>query len=475
MPETSKNLKQSSTYILSAGFGSVLGLIVILTLVWYTNIVSTQKELDLIVNTQNVKISLIIQMRDAARARALSLHRLRILQDPFKKDEEYSTFKTYLVGKFIKARIAYLENELTVSEKEIWNEAIQLIRIGQTVQDQVADLILENRFAEADIMLLNQVIPAQNQVLEKLTQLLDIQRIASRKTIGMVNISQKKTQSTTIILGSTAIVLGIFIAILVIRKTSMAEVILFQSTRSAQESNRLKSEFLAKMSHELRTPLNAIIGFSEVLEEDAREDGKETYVKDLKKIQTSGQELLSIINNVLDLSKLEAGKLTLNLQDFSIKAMIEHTLISIGPVAVKTNNKLVCNCDDDIGIMYADELRIRQSLFNLLNNACKFCNNGVVTLNVEKQTANHIEYILFKVSDTGIGIDHDQLKNLFQPFSQLDSSINRQFGGTGLGLILAQRFCKLMDGDIIARSQKGVGSTFTIKLPMRLEKSVDHF
>jgi signal transduction histidine kinase/CheY-like chemotaxis protein len=243
-----------------------------------------------------------------------------------------------------------------------------------------------------------------------------------------------------------------------------------EARNRAEEANRTKSEFLANMSHELRTPLNAIIGYSEILEEDAEDSGQKHLIKDLKKIRNAGKHLLSLINDVLDLAKIESGKVEIYLETFDIYKVVQEVVDTIQPVCDKNSNTLVVNCPTNIGIMRGDLTKVRQSLFNLLSNASKFTRQGRVTLDVLKETTDSIgaidqKYLYFKVQDTGIGMKPEQCDKLFQPFSQADNSTTRKFGGTGLGLSITQNFMKMMGGEIIVESQFGVGSTFTMKLP----------
>ncbi len=465
MPESSQAATINSKYILAAGFGSILGLLVMLLLIWYSNVSTTQREIDAIVNVHNEKSALIADMRDITRTRAMSLYRLRLLVDPVEIEQEQLNFNL-MEGNLLVARLRFTELPLSQAEQNTWNSIKNLLDIDRHSQQKTLELVLHSKMAEVDLNLLDYVIPTQKNLVKQFSNLLNIQRVVIRNAAGVVRKAHDKTLSITVILGATATIIGVLIAILTIRRTSHAEVALLRASSSAQEANRLKSEFIANMSHELRTPLNAILGYGEVLIEDSKIDGNDVYIKDLEKITTSGNELLALINSMLDLSKIDAGKLTLHPQEISILALVNETASSIKTLAEKNNNLLKINCEPNIGIMYADELRVRQSLYNLLNNACKFSKNGVITLdtntNIEK---NGTQNILIKVSDTGIGIDREQLKKLFQPFAQLDSSISRKYGGTGLGLILTKRYCELMGGDLIAKSQKGVGSTFTIKLP----------
>ena len=234
---------------------------------------------------------------------------------------------------------------------------------------------------------------------------------------------------------------------------------------AAEETNRAKSAFLANMSHELRTPLNAIIGYSEMLQEEAADLGQEDLTPDLQKIQAAGKHLLALINDILDLSKIEAGRMDLFLETFDVALMIQDAAMTIQPLVEKNSNTLAIHCADDLGTMRADLTKVRQSLFNLLSNACKFTAQGTITLAVSRETVDEAVWLTFRVADTGIGMTPEQMGKLFQAFVQADASTTRQYGGTGLGLTITQRFCQMMGGDITVESALGQGSTFTIRLP----------
>ncbi len=235
---------------------------------------------------------------------------------------------------------------------------------------------------------------------------------------------------------------------------------------AAEEANRAKSAFLANMSHELRTPLNAIIGYSEMLAEEAEDAGRDNDLADLQKIRSAGKHLLALINDVLDLSKIEAGKMEVHLETFDVPAMLQDVVSTIAPLVEKNGNRLEVRCTEGLGTLRADLTKVRQALFNLLSNACKFTSGGVITLAVGRERLDGADWLRFGVADTGIGISPEQLKKLFQAFSQADASTSKKYGGTGLGLIISRRFCQMMGGDITVESTPGQGSTFTIRLPI---------
>ncbi len=234
----------------------------------------------------------------------------------------------------------------------------------------------------------------------------------------------------------------------------------------ALESNRAKSVFLANMSHELRTPLNAVIGYSELIQEECEDSGQTEYVPDLKKIQAAAKHLLSLINDILDLSKIEAGKMDIYLEVIDVPKMLNEIETTVLPLIQKNENTLDIQCEPDLGMMRADLTKVRQVLFNLLSNASKFTQKGVVVLTAARETIGAVDWMIFTVKDSGIGMTQEQMSKLFKDFSQADSSTTRKYGGTGLGLSISKRFCQMLGGDIFVDSEPNVGSTFTVRLPV---------
>ncbi len=234
---------------------------------------------------------------------------------------------------------------------------------------------------------------------------------------------------------------------------------------AAEVANEAKSTFLASMSHEFRTPLNAIIGYAEMLEEEAADGGQEDLLPDLGKIRSAGRHLLGVINDVLDLSKIEAGRTDLYLETFSVDTLLDEVAATVRPLAEEKGNRLEIRKGDALGEMYSDLTKVRQTLLNLSGNASKFTEAGAVTINARRDGDD----VVFEVTDTGIGIAPEHMDRLFQPFSQAESSTARRFGGTGLGLVISRRFCEMLGGDVTVQSEPGVGSTFTVRLPARVE------
>ena len=247
-----------------------------------------------------------------------------------------------------------------------------------------------------------------------------------------------------------------------------------QARDEALEASRSKSTFLANMSHELRTPLNAIIGYAELVREDAVEiEGAEHLAADIDKIHTAADHLLHVINDILDVSKIEAGKMELFPETFHIGRLVEGVCATLEGLAAKRSNRLELIVHEDVGAMHTDKMKLRQALLNLVSNACKFTEEGAVTVRAWREFDPRGPWIIFEVQDTGIGIPEDRLEHLFDSFTQADQSTTRRYGGTGLGLAITYQFCQMMGGDVTVESTPEVGSTFTMRLPARLSSHAE--
>jgi signal transduction histidine kinase len=263
---------------------------------------------------------------------------------------------------------------------------------------------------------------------------------------------------------------------LILKQTELLSVA--QVEAQAQKSvaiaaNQSKSEFLAVMSHELRTPLTAIIGYGEILLEDAAAGEHADTVSRARNIVDAGLHLLEMINGILDLAKVEAGKTELTLELFSMSEFLEHLTGTLIPLLARNNNEFRLITEKGLGEMFSDQIKLKQCLLNLLGNASKFTKNGLISLRVDRESYGGRFWGVFEISDTGIGMTDEQMEKLFEPFYQADSSISRRFGGTGLGLSLTKRFCEMLGGTLSVSSVVNQGSTFTMRLPMDRERAAE--
>jgi len=252
-------------------------------------------------------------------------------------------------------------------------------------------------------------------------------------------------------------------AVIAIENVRLFDEIQDKSQQLAEASER-KSQFLASMSHELRTPLNAIIGLTEMMVSNAVRFGTEKALEPLRRVNAAGTHLLSLINEILDLSKIEAGKLELNSEPVNLTRLIDEVIGTAGQLTEKNKNRLVVEAQENLGALNADPMRLKQILLNLLSNACKFTKEGEIALRVRK-VADGREWVELAVADTGIGMTAEQQAKLFQDFTQADSLTARRYGGTGLGLAISRKLARMMGGDVTVTSEPGKGSVFTVRLP----------
>ena len=330
--------------------------------------------------------------------------------------------------------------------------------LKQAVQDKIAELrtTIDMKRTGNDAGALERVRTNIGKVqMERIRDLCGILDSLVKKRLDQDSRDSEKSsvQLHTLNVGAS-LVLFVLVAIANVRYKRQKE--------EAEAANRAKSAFLASMSHELRTPLNAIIGYSEMLSEEAEESNATGILQDLDKIRTAGKHLLGLINSVLDLSKIEAGKMELFIETFPVDRLVKEVRDIALPLALKNRNKLKIQIEHGTGEMQADQTKVRQSLFNLLSNACKFTSDGEVTLTV-RRTAD--QFLEFTVRDTGVGMTPEQMSKLFESFTQADSSMTRRFGGTGLGLAISRSFARMMGGDILVESEFGKGSSFTLRVP----------
>jgi len=479
--------KQSRSII--TGFSIVLILMLVLIIIGLNHMHIMQSNLDSITQQHNVKTALMEKMREGIFNRQISLRNMMLMPNPFDRDEESIVFRKHALSVLL-SRDKLTKMDLTQEENNVMIQITDAMREGYNFQQEVLRQVIFSEKPEQFQSLLGEAFLKQTTIVNLINSMKEILVSETDNAVNEARQSYRDAKNAMFILGGFAITLGIIITVFIVRFTDsqtrkvdqtmkklreshdMLEQRVEERTRElaiardeALASNKSKNAFLANMSHELRTPMNAIIGYSELLEDEAIEYEHDYLTPDLKKIQGSAKHLLSLINGLLDLSKIDAGKIDLDPVEFDIPVLINEVQSTISPLLIGNNNKLLVTCPDNIGNLYTDNMRLRQILINLLSNATKFTHDGTISLKVERYMSISGTGISFSVSDTGIGISDEYMDRLFDDFSQADSSTTRNYGGTGLGLTISRRLCKLMNGEISVKSKLGEGATFTVSLP----------
>jgi len=478
---------KNKTFGLAAGLGAMFSITALLTmsaLLW--GLGTIQENLDEIIGTHMKKMRLVVEMRNAARARTLSLANMLLLKDPFEQDDAFLLLNKYGAN-FATARITLLKGPLNEDERSILDAQAKVTGKAVATQNEVVDLIYAGEMEKARALLMNHAVPLQNKVMEQLTKLHDYQEHASSKAIREAEQSYRHTRLTVLAVSMSSGIIGIVVALMIIyrnqqisleRERYLANIEetneqLQQSRDTAQRANASKSLFLANMSHELRTPLNAIIGYAELIKEELVENAVEgNSRKDCDNILNASNHLLNLINDVLDLSKIEAGKMNLKIDNFLLADVIESVIPTISYLAEKNGNQFRVINDDTSREMLSDFIKVKQILINLLSNACKFTRNGEVSLQIVSNYEGENLWYTLQVTDSGIGIEAEQLEKVYMPFEQIDSSLTREYQGTGLGLAITRHFCHLLEGSIDITSKPGKGTICIVKLPKYAPQAV---
>ena len=313
--------------------------------------------------------------------------------------------------------------------------------------------VLRNRYV------LSSYMPLRNSSSKQIEAVIEIYTDIT-EVYDQLNISQYKF---ALALSCVFVVMGfvLFFTLRFLERTVKNNIDLAVARDSEKDANKAKSRFLANMSHELRTPLNAIIGYSELLTEDCDAEGNQDAAKDLSKIRSAARHLLNLINEILDLSKIEAGQVELFIEEVPLGSLVDEVVAVLKPLIAERANHLVVKCAARNEVIKSDVVKLRQILFNLLSNASKFTENGQIEMRIERQH----DWLAIAITDTGIGMSAEQMKKLFKPFVQADGSTTRKYGGTGLGLAISKQYCEMMGGAIKVSSERGKGSTFTVHVP----------
>ena len=472
---------------IAMSFVVVLGLSLAMIVFDLSRMKVMQSKLDVITKEHNEKSALMMTIRYGIYERQVSLRNIMLMDDPFERDEGKMIFNSYEL-EIIEARNKFSKMQLSEYERKILDEINESMALAYAAQIQSIDASIygNKRITKKE---LEKTFNTQKFFIEKVEKMVMLQKQASKKAVKDAEQSYSEAQSSMYILGGSSLLFGLFVAIFIIRLTEsqardvknaiveieeshhLLEERVHQRTKELSEardealiSNKTKDEFLATMSHELRTPLNIILGYSELLADIAGDEGHENLVPDLNRIENAAKHQLTLINSLLDISKIEDGKLEMHAIDFDVEALIKEIEASAKPLALENNNVFDVKCMPGIGMMYSDNIRIRQILLNLISNAAKFTKDGTITLDVSKNIKS--EEIIFEIKDTGIGISEKYINDIFGKFTQQDSSTTRKYGGSGLGLSISKKFSKKLHGDIVVSSEEGKGSIFTLKLPI---------
>ena len=473
---------------IAISFAIVLALSLVMIIFDLSRMKLMQSKLDVITNEHNVKSSLMMSMRHGIYERQVSLRNIMLMTDPFERDIEKTTFNSYALN-IVTARDLFSSMPLNEKEKKVLKQINAAMVLAYEAQINLIDSSIYNDKKKITKQDLIGAFKTQEVFMTKVKQMIMLQKQATKKAVMDAGESYQSAKSSVYILGGSALLFGIFVAMLVIRLTesqardtneaiselekshNLLEERVNERTEElalardkALASNKEKDVFFANMSHELRTPLNIILGYSELLEEVAEEEGSKKIIPDLNKIQNAARHQMELINTILDISKIEEGKLEIQAIDFDVEQLLFEIEAAIKPLMSKNKNKFRINCMPGIGMMYSDNMRIRQILLNLLSNAAKFTEQGEISLNVSKN--NKANEITFELKDTGVGIADVYMVDLFKKFTQADSSTTKKYGGSGLGLSISQQLCSLLGGSITVTSEIGKGSCFTLTLPI---------
>ncbi len=451
--------KQNIEFIVQAGLGVILIILFLLGIYGMYQIREANQDMSNLVHINQLKVKLAHEMRDSIRLREIGLNKMLAIEDPFERDAELMQFYDH-AGIYRRARARLKEMPMDAKEKQIHDELTQVIRIAQPLNRKAAELIYTDRTPEEIMAAVKAASREQKLLLKFLDDLVKLQHDRAHDTV--ITGAKKYDRSMYLVLMFGAIIiLGALIIVRIVSKFAANRSQELVASEAALSANKTKSAFLATMSHEIRTPLTAIIGFAEMLLDS--EHTKEDRISAIKTIIRSGKHLLQIINDILDLSKIEADKLELEMLEISPFELLSDIDAIVKPLADAKEITFKIEYEFPIPkFIVSDPLRLKQIIINLACNAIKFTNTGHVLINVEYN--REIKRITFNVIDSGIGMTDKQLENIFDAFTQADSTITREYGGTGLGLSLSKKLARQLNGDIEVKSLKNIGSQFKLEI-----------
>ncbi|MFK5913414.1 MAG: ATP-binding protein [Woeseiaceae bacterium] len=480
------NISKQSKNI-AASFIVVLGLSLVMITFDLSRMRDMQDKMDVITKEHNVKQSLMVSIQSSIYERQIGLRNIILLSDPFEKDAARTAFNQHAFG-VIKTRDIFLSMSLSQQERELFKKIMSGMTDAYELQQNI---ITKSIFDESHKFThdeMQETFDKQSMVTKRVNEMVRLQQNSSAKAEMEADKSYQEAKSSVFILGGSSLIFGLLVALFVIRlnesnikKADNAILDLKQSHEllearvqertyelaeardDALASNKAKDNFIANMSHELRTPLNIIIGYSEILEEEAVDKSLEGFVADLKKIKSAAHHQLKLVSSILDISKIEEGKLDISPIDFDIENLILEVVEETKLLILRNNNIFEVNCMHGIGMMYSDNMRIYQILLNLISNAAKFTRDGKISLEVSKDENG--DTIFYKLCDTGNGISEEYLKYLFEEFTQADNSTTRKYGGTGLGLAISKKLSEHLHGKLTVTSELNKGSCFTLSVP----------
>jgi signal transduction histidine kinase/ActR/RegA family two-component response regulator len=451
---------------LTIGFGLMMILLLALTLTGLSRIRIVNSHLEKIVNENNVKTELATEMYQLTHEQVIKLQNLFLLTTPAERIEIFNKFK-WLEKKFLETHHQFFDLALTDAERTYLKSTLAFSQNTAEVQIRITELLREEDPTPFRTLILKKVLPVQKEVMTSLKGLVALQKKASRLAEQQAVQAYQHAYWLMSILGGIAIALGLVITLVVFRHISLAEKKLLQAKEAAVAASKAKSEFLANISHEVRTPMNAVIGMTHLLLDTQLTSEQLELVET---VRTSGDAFLKLIDDILDFSKIEAGELALEVEEFQLRETIEAAVNKVLPKAIAKNLDISSRIEEQLpNKLLGDVKRLRQIMDHLLDNAVKFTEIGEVKLTVAGRLLSEYQIELhFKVKDTGVGIPEERMDQLFESFSQLDSSSTRRYGGAGLGLALGKQLCQLMGGTLCVENNTSPGSTFHFTVVMEV-------